>query len=220
MSNTIVNHLYVYGPQERLDSFLAAFLRDGMQAHVPIPADAEPSEDPSKTLIWRWEQIELDRWGASWIGPDIYWTCGGAYGVSLLTKNAGFQAEERQLANVRKLDLHDHSESPWSTLPGCIPPSKEDAIAYFKFYSQWNPPFKWFGQVATNLYVSGLHFMMDSIDLSSVANDGSHEINHYWSVDGAGEFYKDGHWAACLETVDSSDDPALNDEEAVTQTSA
>jgi hypothetical protein len=78
MSNTIANHLYVYGPQEHVDSFLAAFLRDGMQAHVPIPADAEPSEEPTKKRRSRCEQMHVDHWGAFWIGPDIYWTCGSA----------------------------------------------------------------------------------------------------------------------------------------------
>jgi hypothetical protein len=190
MANTIANHLYVYGPQERVDSFLATFLRDGMKAHVPIPADAEPSEDPAKEFRSRWEQINIDHWGAFWIGPDIYWTCGSAYGFSMLTKEEDQGPQETQLENVRKLDLNDHSESPWSSLPGCVPPSQKDGIAHFKFYSPWNPPYEWFGKVATDLYASGLRFVMDSIDLNNMGQDGSHEIVEFWSVDGPGEFYR------------------------------
>src|SRR5258708_2203445 len=105
MSNTIANHFYVRGPKPRVNAFLGAFLRDGLEAHVPIPADAEPSEDPAKNYRSRSEQISVDHWGAYWIGPDIYWTCGGAYGVSILGKGPDrFKPEEHQLDHVRKLD--------------------------------------------------------------------------------------------------------------------
>jgi hypothetical protein len=223
MSNTIANYLYIYGPQDRVDAFLAAFLRDGLNAHAPIPPNAEPSEDPSTNRRSQQEQIHVDYWGAFWILPDVYWTYGGAYGVSMLTKGMTgvFDPEQLQLENVRRLDLSDRSKpgepayfkyfrrpewASWSELPGCVLPSKEDAIAYCKFYSPWSPPFRWFGKVATDLYAGGLRFVMNSIDLIKAGNDGSHEIIEHWSVDGPGEFYQGGHWSMCIETVDCSDD--------------
>ena len=225
MSNTVANQFYVYGPQDRVDVFLGAFLRDGMQAHVPIPPDAEPLEDPALNHRSRSQQISVEYWGAYNIGPEIYWTCGGAYGVSMLTKGIDrlFRPQVLQLDHVRGVILNEqpgpnngrayprYFRRPtrwegWSDLPGCVPPSKEDAIAYCKFYSPWCAPFLWFGAVATDLYPSGLRFVMNSTDLTAVGNDGSHEIFEYWSVDSPGEFYQDGHWAASVQTVDPSDD--------------
>ena len=208
MANPFGNHFFVYGSQEQVDRFLAALLR----------------EDPAENLRSRGEQINIDHWGTRWIGPDVYWTSGEGYGVSMLTKGLErvFKPQEFQLDHVRRLDLNDKSKSnggranrnyfsrqpwaSWSERPGCVPPSKEDAIAYCKFYSPWSPPFKWFGKVATDLFASGLRFVMDSIDLANVGNNGSHEVMQFWSVDGPGEFYQDGHWAMCIETVDGSDD--------------
>jgi hypothetical protein len=122
----------------------------------------------------------------------------------MLNKDQDQGPEETQLENIRNLDLNDHSESVWSSLPGRVPPSKNDAIAYCKFYSPWNPPAKWFGKIATDLYATGLRFVMDSIDLTNVGYDGSHETTQFWSVDSPGEFYQDGHWAAWTKTADVS----------------
>src|SRR5579864_6704286 len=187
MSNTIANKFYLYGPRDRVDAFLGAFLRDGMQAHVPIPPDAEPSEDPAQNHRSRSQQVSVDHWGAYCIGPDIYWTSGSAHGVAMLTKGLDqvFLPQELQLKNVRKLDLGDKPKSNggrayprwfprparwegWLDLPGCVLPSKEDAIAHCKFYSPWCAPLRWFGTVATDLYSSGLRFVMNSIDLTAV----------------------------------------------------
>lgn len=208
MANTIANHLYVYGPRNYVAQFLAEFLRDGLDAHVPIPPDAEPSEDPATKLRSRWGQIHVDHWGAFGIDPEIYWTSGCAYGVSMLTKGQDriFEPEQLQLSNVRKLDLNDKSESPWSPRPGFVPPSNEDTIAYFKFYSPWNPPFRWFGKVASDVYSSGLRLTMDSIDLSNIGQDGSHQVIEHWSVHGPCEFHQDGHWALAIRDVEGSDD--------------
>ena len=57
MSNPIANHLFVYGGRADVNQFFADFLRDGLDAHVPIPPDAEPSEDPTKNYRSREAQI-------------------------------------------------------------------------------------------------------------------------------------------------------------------
>ena len=224
MSNTIANYLYIYGPQDRVGRVSGGLLAGWIECPCTIPPSAEPSEDPSTNRRSQQEQIHVDYWGAFWIRPDVYsdlrrrvWRLDAHEGNdrSVRTPNSF------NLGNVRRLDLGDRSKpgepayfkyfrrpewASWSELPGCVLPSKEDAIAYCKFYSPWSPPFRWFGKVATDLYAGGLRFVMNSIDLIKAGNDGSHEIIEHWSVDGPGEFYQGGHCLCCIEAIDGTDE--------------
>jgi hypothetical protein len=206
MSNPIANHLFIYGPRQNVSRFFAEFLLDGLDAHVPIPPDAEPSVDPATKYRSREAQIRIDHWGTSWIDQDMYWKYGSAHGVAFQPHDG---SEECRITKYGQLQLDQFGRfNPTESLlsdpverPGYRRPSEDDAVAYLKFFTPWKEPSKWFGTVATALFPT-LRFFMQSFDLCNFPG----EHPEFWSIDGRGEYHQDGNWAAWITESDVDDD--------------
>ena len=72
MANDIRNDLIIYGPQQYVDQFVGGFLRDGLNAHVPIPPDAAPAKDPATNRRSKREQLGVDYWGCAGIRTQAF----------------------------------------------------------------------------------------------------------------------------------------------------
>jgi hypothetical protein len=208
MSNTIANHVFVCGRRADVNHFFAEFLSAGLNAHVPIPPDAEPSEDPAKNCRSSYEQVRVDHWGTSWADQDVYWKYEGVNGVAFQPKEWSDKGrttkpDQFQLDRLALFDPATCLLSDSVGLPGFRRPSQDDVVAYFKFYSPWKGPDRWFGRVA-NAFFPKLRFFMQSFDIINMPG----QYPEFWSVDGPGDYYQNGHWAAWFRQADIDDDDA------------
>jgi hypothetical protein len=141
MANDIRNDLIIYGPQQCVDQFVGGFLRDGLNAHVPIPPDAAPAKDPATNCRSRREQLGADYWGCIGIRyPDVCFKTAAAFGIAYLLTPAEYPEQKRWTTDGEKtLELYlDKGSATVDTAvaqllkearPGFVMPQPEDGIA-------------------------------------------------------------------------------------------
>jgi hypothetical protein len=193
MANDIRNDLIIYGPQQYVDQFVGGFLRDGLNADVPIPSDAAPAKDPATNCRSRREQLGVDYWGCYGIRyPDVCFKTATAFGITYLLTPAEYPEQKHwTTGSERTHELYLGSGKATvaaavarlleEARPGVVAPQVEDGIACVKFYTPWSPPSRWIERVINDHYRIGLRFHLHWGDLANVGQT--------YETSSAGEFW-------------------------------
>src|ERR1022692_2820925 len=160
MANIYRNILTVFGPLDEADRFVGRFVPGGMEAVMPIPADAKPNR--------RYSEI----WGSVPDGLDL----------EVLTENSIVAVEVGNAARPRIRDISGNwvnyntftladmdKEIAANDLPGFV---GGEPRAVLVFHTKWVMPIRWIEFVINTEYDHGLSFHMQGYDV--MANSGAH----------------------------------------------
>jgi hypothetical protein len=170
MSNELKCCVLVHGPENEVAAFTGEFARDQFQAHLPIPADAEPQK--SCEPIYKSRRLAEEHWGTRFIyqprpGISIH------LGVPPIVEN-----QLRRIAQER--------------YEGYRLPNPDDGVALITFTVPTDPPALWADHVIRRHYERGLRFMFRWWDQDNYhrcvrcgALDGiCLRAGAFWSIDG------------------------------------
>ena len=171
MSNELKCNILICGPENEVAAFTGEFAREQFQAHLPIPANAEPRK--ACEPIYKSRRLAEEHWGTRFIyeprqGISIH------RGLSPLV--------ERELRRIEQERYEDYRP----------PNPNDDAVALIAFGVPTDPPALWADHVIRQHHECGLRFMFRWRDQDNYhrcvrcgALDGiCLRAGAFWSIDG------------------------------------
>jgi hypothetical protein len=205
MAYSIRNILTIFGPLNEADRFIGRFVRNGMEAFVPVSPTASPAHKYSET------------WGAC---PE--------YGdFEILTENSivAGQLSDEGRPQIKSIDadwvsynsftLADHHKSILVLdLPGFAAQDKSPG-ALIVFHTKWRIPDRWIEAVINAEYERGIVLHMQSYDIAANAEmympEYGGECDHFHSFTSTGtEHIQSGHCAILIK-VESGPLPTFDE---------
>jgi hypothetical protein len=208
MANSIRNILTIFGPLNDADRFIGRFVRNGMEAFVPIPRNVVISSKYA------------DKWSETWGACPEY----GDFDV--LTENSIVSGQlsdggrphiksiDTDWVNCNSFTLADHHKEILTLeLPGFLGQDKTP-VALIVFHTKWHIPNRWIEAVINAEYERGIVLHMQSYDIMANAEMYMHddECDHFHSfTSAAGTKHIQSGNCAILIKVESAPIPAFDE---------
>jgi hypothetical protein len=198
MANSIRNLLTIFGPQLEADRFIGRFVRGGMEAFVPVPPTASPTDKCSET------------WGACPEYGDFEILAESSIVAGQLSDGRPhIRSIDANWVNYNAFTLADHHKKILALdLPHFLGQDKTP-LALIVFHTKWCIPNRWIEAVINAEYEYGIVLHMQSYDITANAEmyEYGSSCDHFHSYTSAGTKHIQSGNCAILIQVESAPEP-------------